>query len=125
VTYGDDMTFQTPPWPRPHTHLSFKVRPGIDAHRPFVYLLTGSIARTATVPTGYGCHGTVTVSYWQGRQQLASRVVPVGLTTCTFRARFSFRHIQGVGARRLTVRARYFGDEWDAPSVHKATVWAG
>ena len=125
ITYGTDMTFQTPPWPRPHTRLSFEARPRIDTRRPFRYLLLGSIARSAAVPTGYGCHGTVTVSVWNGHHQMAIRTVPVGLTTCTWRAGFRFAHVKGTGARRLTVKARYFGDEWDAPSVHRATIWAG
>jgi hypothetical protein len=125
VTYGQDVSFQTPPWPRPHTRLTFHVKPRIDANRPFKYLLVGSIARTTTVPSGYGCHGTVTISIWNGSNQMAIRTVPVGLTTCTYRASFRFAHVRGVGARRLTVRARYLGDEWDAPSVHSATVWAG
>ena len=125
VTYGADMTFQTPPWPRPHTKLTFRVRPGIAAHAPYRYLLTGGIARTATVPPGYGCHGTVTISFYQGSRKLAVRTVPVGLTTCTYRASFRFAHLTGVGARKLTVKARYYGDEWDAPSSRTERVWAG
>ena len=125
VTYGADMTFQTSPWPRPHTKLSVKVRPGIDARPPFVYLVTGGIGRTATVPAGYGCHGTVTIWVYQGHRRLAAHTVPVGITTCTYRSTFRFRSIRGVGARRLTIKARYFGDMWDAPSVHQASAWAG
>jgi phosphodiesterase/alkaline phosphatase D-like protein len=125
VTYGTDMTFQTPPWPRPHSKLGFVVRPGIDARAPFVYVLTGSVGRPPQVPVGYGCHGTVTISVYLGARKLAARTVPVGLTTCTYRSVFRFAHIAGNGPRRLTVKARYVGDEWDAPSTHTARVWAG
>jgi hypothetical protein len=125
VTYGSDMTFQTPPWPRPHSRVRFTVKPRIDSRAPFVYLLTGSIGRTTTVPAGYGCHGTVTISVFQGRRNLAMHTVPVGLTTCTFRSRFRFAHIKGVGARQLRIKARYYGDMWDAPSTRTATIWAG
>jgi hypothetical protein len=125
ITYGTDMTFQTPPWPRPHTRTHFTVKPGIDSHSPYRYTLLGSISRTATVPTGYGCHGTVTLRVFDGRQQLSTKIVPAGLTTCTYRATFRFRHIQGTGARKLTIKARYYGDEWDAPSTRTGTVWAG
>lgn len=125
VTYGADMTFQTPPWPRPHSRLSFSVSPGIDARAPFVYLFVGKVSRTAQVPVAYGCHGTVTLSVYQGSHRLARHTVPVGLTTCTYRSRFRFAHVSGAGARKLTVKARYFGDMWDAPSTHTAHVWAG
>ncbi len=125
ITYGADMTFQTPPWPRPHTKLGFTIRPGIDYHRPYSYLLVGSIRRMATVPAGYGCHGTVTIRVMRGRKQLAVHTVPVGVTTCTYRSAFRFAHVQGTGARKLTVKARYFGDMWDAPSTRSATIWAG
>jgi hypothetical protein len=125
VTYGADMTFQTPPWPRPHTTLGFSVKPSVDYRAPFKYALTGLITRTSTPPAGYGCHGTVTIWVYQGHRQLAVRTVPVGSTTCTYRSSFRFAHIRGVGARKLTIKARYFGDEWDAPSVHQATAWAG
>jgi phosphodiesterase/alkaline phosphatase D-like protein len=125
VTYGADMTFQTAPWPRPHTRLSFTVRPGIASHRPYRYLLVGNIGRTANVPAGYGCHGMVTIRIYQGRRRLATRMVPVGLTTCTYRSRFHFWHLPGSGPRRLTIKARYLGDEWDAPSTRTARVWAG
>lgn len=125
ITYGTDMTFQTPPWPRPHTRVSFQVKPRIATHRPYRYTLTGSISRSGTSPLGYGCHGTVTIWFFQGHRHLASRVVPVGQTTCTYRATFRFAHIKGVGARKLIVKARYFGDEWDAPSIRTGVVWAG
>ena len=125
ITYGADMTFQTPPWPRPHTRTALKLTPRVSAHRPYRYTVNGLISRSATVPVGYGCHGTVTIWFFQGRRHLASRVVPVGLTTCTFRASFRFSHINGAGARKLIVKARYFGDEWDAPSFRTGVVWAG
>lgn len=125
ITYGADMTFQTPPWPRPHTKTSLAIKPRIDGRRPYRYTVTGSISRTATVPTGYGCHGTATIWVYQGRRRLAAKTVPVGLTTCTFRATFSFAHIRGAGARKLIVKARYFGDEWDAPSIRTGVIWAG
>jgi hypothetical protein len=125
ITYGADMTFQTPPWPRPHTKLSFIVKPTIDMHRPFAYTVLGTVARTGTAPSGYGCHGTVTLWVFRGHHQLAVRTVPIGLTTCTYRAGFVFAHVKGSGARKLTVKARYFGDEWDAPSVRTGTIWAG
>jgi hypothetical protein len=125
VTYGADMTFQTPPWPRPHTKLSFIVKPTIDMRRPFAYTVLGAVGRSGTAPAGYGCHGTVTIWVFRGRHRLAARTVPIGLTTCTYRAGFVFAHVKGSGARRLTVKARYFGDEWDAPSERTGTIWAG
>lgn len=125
ITYGADSTFQTTPWPRPHSRLAFGVRPGIDARAPFVYVLSGKVSHTAQVPVAYGCHGTVRISVYQGKRRLASHTVPVGLTTCTYRSTFRFAHVNGSGARKLTVKARYFGDMWDAPSNHSATIWAG
>ncbi len=125
VTYGADMTFQTAPWPRPHTTLSFTLRRRIDPRPPFVYLVTGRIAHALTVPAGYGCHGTVRIWVLHGRQRLALHTVPVGATTCTYRSRFRFRSIRGSGARRLVIRARYLGDVWDAPATRSAVAWAG
>ncbi|MDE3132314.1 MAG: hypothetical protein KGL16_14280 [Acidobacteriota bacterium] len=125
TTYGADVTFQTPPWPRPHTRNAIKVLPGTAARSPFVYRLSGTLTRTAQAPAGYGCHGTVTVRYFQGRRLIATRVVPVGETTCTYRAVTTFRHLKGHGYRKLTVRARYQGDVWDAPANATAVVWAG
>ena len=125
TTYGADEIFQTPPWPRPHTHARFGVRPRIAAHAPFVYVLTGNMGRTAQVPAGYGCHGTATIWYFQNGHQIAIRTAPVGLLTCTFRAVVRFRHLPGLTAQRLTVRVRYNGDVWDAPSTASQVVWAG
>ncbi|MGH2835088.1 MAG: hypothetical protein ACRDLT_05330 [Solirubrobacteraceae bacterium] len=125
ITYGADATFQTPPWPRPHTKLSFVVRPRIDARSPFVYLVLGAVTRTAPVPAGYGCHGTVTLTAYRGHHKIRSSTVPVGLTTCTYRTTFRFIHVRGRGARKLTLKARYFGDMWDAPSNRTGTMWAG
>lgn len=124
ITYGADMTFQTPPWPRPHTKLRISARTATDPSAPFVYTMTGSIAHSATVPAGYGCHGTVTIRIVDGRRTLSRHTVPVGITTCTYRSVFRFAHIKGTGSTRLTVKARYFGDEWDAPATASATVWA-
>jgi len=67
----------------------------------------------------------VTLSVYQGRRRLALHTVPVGLTTCTYRSTFRFAHISGSGARKLTVKARYLGDMWDAPSTRSMSVWAG
>jgi hypothetical protein len=124
TTYGADEAFQTPPWPRPHTKLGFTLRRTIVYRAPYVYRLTGAVTRTATVPAGYGCHGTVGIWFYQGRRQLAFHMVPIGLTTCTYRSTFRFAHIKGHGPSRLRIKARYFGDIWDAPSNHWETAWA-
>jgi hypothetical protein len=124
ITYGADMTFQTPPWPRPHTKLKISARTATDPSAPFVYTMLGTVAHSATVPTGYGCHGTVTIRVLDGSRTLSRHTVPVGSTTCTYRSVFRFAHIPGSGATKLTVKARYFGDEWDAPAVTSANIWA-
>lgn len=122
--YGADMTFQTPPWPRPHTRLGFALRHSIDYRAPYVYSLTGVVTRSATIPVGYGCHGTVGIWVYEGHRRLAFHNVPIGLTTCTYRTTFRFAHIKGRGASKLRLKARYFGDEWDAPSNRWETAWA-
>jgi hypothetical protein len=124
TTYGTDEAFQTPPWPRPHTKLGFALRHSIAHHAPFVYTLTGAVSRTATVPAGYGCHGTVGIWVYQGRHHLAFHLVPIGVTTCTYRSTFRFGHIKGRGPSKLRIKARYYGDMWDAPSVRWETAWA-
>jgi hypothetical protein len=124
ITYGADMTFQTPPWPRPHTKLRIAARTATDPSAPFVYTTLGSVTHSATVPVGYGCHGTVTIRVVQGSRTLSTHTVPVGSTTCTYRSVFRFAHITGKGATKLTVKARYVGDEWDAPATTSATIWA-
>lgn len=124
ITYGTDMTFQTPPWPRPHTKLRIAARTATDPSAPFVYTMLGTVAHTATVPQGYGCHGTVTIRVLLGRRTLSRHTVPVGVTTCTYRSVFRFAHIPGSGVTKLTVKARYFGDEWDAPATSSATIRA-
>jgi hypothetical protein len=124
ITYGTDMTFQTPPWPRPHSKLKVAARTPTDPSPQFVYTVLGSVAHTGTVPTGYGCHGTVTIRVMLGRRTLSRHTVPVGVTTCTYRSVFRFNHIPGSGRTRLSVKARYFGDEWDAPSTGSSTIWA-
>jgi hypothetical protein len=124
ITYGADMTFQTPPWPRPHTKVRIAARTPTDPSPQFVYTMLGHIAHSGTVPAGYGCHGTVTIRVMLGRRTLSRHTVPVGVTTCTYRSVFRFAHIPGRGATRLSVKARYYGDEWDAPALSSATIWA-
>jgi hypothetical protein len=124
ITYGADMTFQTTPWPRPHTKLRVAARTAIDPGAPFVYTLTGTVTHTGAVPAAYGCHGTVTLRIVLAGHTLSTHTVPVGATTCTYRSVFRFAHIKGKGATKLTVKARYFGDEWDAPATTSGTIWA-
>lgn len=125
VTYGSDMTFQTPPWPRPRTKLRIAARTPTDPRAPFVYTMLGTVAHSSTtVPTGYGCHGTVRIRIVKGRRTLSSHTVPVGVTTCTYRSVFRFAHIAGIGSTKLTVQAHYFGDTWDAPASTRATIHA-
>ena len=124
ITYGADETFQTPPWPRPHTKLRIAARTATDPSAPFVYTMLGTVAHSATVPAGYGCHGTVRIRVVDGTRTLSTHTVPVGSTTCTYRSVFRFAHITGTGATKLTVKARYIGDVWDAPATTSATIWA-
>lgn len=122
VRYGADETFQTAPWPRPHTHLYFRVRPHTSLRAPFGYLVTGRVGQGIQVPAAYGCHGTVTVRFFQGHRQLSIRIVPIGLTTCTYRSSIRLANVHGSG--RLTVRLRYNGDVWGAPSTASGSVFA-
>lgn len=124
ITYGSDMTFQTPPWPRPRTKVKIAARTATDPSAPFIYTMLGSVAHSGTVPTGYGCHGTVRIRIVDGRRTLSSHIVPVGVTTCTYRSVFRFAHISGTGSTKLKVEARYFGDTWDAPANARATIHA-
>jgi hypothetical protein len=124
VTYGTDMTFQTSPWPRPHTKVKVAARTPTDPSPQFVYTMLGSVAHTATVPSGYGCHGTVKIRVVLRGHTISSHTVPVGVTTCTYRSVFRFNHIAGSGKTKLTVKAHYYGDVWDAPQTASSTIWA-
>jgi hypothetical protein len=112
TTYGNDSTFQTAPFPRPQTRFTFKVAAQNGRH----FVAGGKISIPYTTPSSYGCQGTMRIRYYRGNQLLVTRYVPVGLS-CTYSEATRITAAP-VGAT-LTVRARYSGDLYDAPSLVK------
>jgi phosphodiesterase/alkaline phosphatase D-like protein len=112
TTYGNDATFQTAPFPRPLTHFTFAVA----AQNGRRFVAQGRISVPYTTPSSYGCQGTMRIRYYRGAHLLVTRYVPIGLS-CTYA---EATHITGAPAgASLTVRARYSGDLYDAPSLVK------
>ncbi len=123
VSYGADVSFTTLPWPRPHTGLSWTITPHRAAGSPTRFSVRGHLRLSGPFPTSLACHGRVTVSYYDGSREIASSRAPIS-RSCTYAAstrigRLPQKHV------RLTVRLRYGGDTWAAPSNGRASVRIG
>jgi len=123
TTYGADQSFQTIPWPRPHTSLSFKITSPKAKKAPFSFTVSGTISHLVSTPTLLACHGTVTIRYYDGKREVASHQSAVD-ATCAYGATTRISHL--ARGTRLTVRQSYAGDTYQAPSsTTQNTVTAG
>ncbi len=121
TTYGADVTFATLPWPRAHTSMTAAVSPHSAKKGPASFTVRGRIGLAYTTPAALGCRGTVAISYYDGRRQLARADVAVA-PTCAYSARTRIgRSVKG----RLTIKVRYGGDEYQAPATKQASVKVG
>jgi len=135
TTYGADAVFATLPWPRPHSTLSYSVTPRTDSKAPYEYTVRGHLVHAATIPAALACHGTVTIRYYDGTRELASRTATV-VPTCTYSASVRIGRLPATAKRPLvlakpvathiTIRQHYNGDTYQAPSTTlSSTVSAG
>lgn len=120
TTTGADVTFATLPWPRPHTSLSFAVSPRSATTAPPTFTARGHIGLAYTTSAALGCHGTVTINYYRGSTKVASARAAVN-ASCAYRARTRIRGL-GHDRTRLTVKLRFNGDDYAAPSSTRTTV---
>lgn len=121
TSFGADAVFQTLPWPRPRTHLTYRIRPRVTSNRPPIFNVSGHVIRPNVTTLTPGCRGSVRVRYYYGRRLLLTRYAPVA-ATCTYSIRIR------VGGRlprraRLKVALRYGGGPYGSASpVRTATV---
>lgn len=120
TTDGADVTFATLPWPRPHTSLRFAVSPRSAKKSSPRFTARGHIGLAYTTSAALGCHGSVTIGYYRGRTKVAAAKAAVN-ASCAYRASTRIRHL-GSGRVRLTVKLRYNGDDYAAPSSTRTTV---
>jgi hypothetical protein len=120
TSVGADVTFATLPWPRPHTSLSFAVSPRSVKKAPAKFTARGHIGLAYTTAASLGCHGTVAIGYYRGRTKVAGAKAAIG-ASCAYSASTRIRSL-GKGRVRLTVKLRYDGDTYAAPSSTRQTV---
>ena len=123
VSYGADVAFTTLPWPRPHTGLSWQIRPSSVGRVPATFTLRGHLRLSGSISPSLACHGRVTISYYDGSRRVAMSRAPLS-SSCTYGARtrigrLAQRHV------RLTVKLRYGGDTYAAPSNGQSSVRVG
>ncbi|HEX3802412.1 MAG TPA: hypothetical protein VHV75_06200 [Solirubrobacteraceae bacterium] len=121
ITYGTDVAFGTFPWPRPHTSLKLAVSPRSAKKTPASFTARGQIGLAYTTPAALGCKGTVTITYYAGKRQLATARAAVA-SNCAYSAR---TRIGRTAKGQLTVKARYGGDTYQAPATKRAVVKVG
>jgi hypothetical protein len=121
TTYGNDMTFETLPWPRRHTALVLGLQWHSAGFRAVRVSAKGNIGLSARTAATVGCQGTVTVKYYSGKHRLATRKVLVG-PRCGFRASARIRFHD---AMRLRVKASFSGNAYQAPVNRFAQVKLG
>jgi hypothetical protein len=129
VTYGADETFETYPWPRPHTTSTLTVTPSHAAKAPFVFDLKGTISRPTLMPAARICSGTAKVSYYAGSRLLTSSTVTVG-ATCGYGATTKIGSLprsilKPHHTARITVRVAFHGALYQAPSTVQKVVTVG
>jgi hypothetical protein len=119
TTTSADVTFETLPWPRPHTRLSFAVSPRSAKKGSTTFVAHGHIGLAYTTSAALGCHGTVTINYYQGSTKMASARAAVN-ASCAYRASTRLRGL-GNSRTRITVKLRFNGDAYAAPSSTRTT----
>ena len=123
VSYGAEVVFTTLPWPRPHTGLSWNISPSSAGRAPATFKVNGHLRLSGSISPSLACHGRVTISYYDGSQRVGMSRAPLS-SSCTYGARtrigrLTQRHV------RLTVKLRYGGDTYAAPSNGQASVRIG
>jgi hypothetical protein len=121
TTYGNDMTFETLPWPRRHTALVLGLRHRGAGRHAVKLTASGKIGLASTTLTSLGCNGTVTIRYYAGSHKLATRKVLVG-PRCGYSASAQIRYR---GVTRLRVKARFDGNTYQAPVNRVAQLKLG
>ncbi len=115
---GADATFMTLPRHRPVPRIRATVKPGHDAHKPFVFTTSGSIQGPNWIPAAYDCRGNVTVRFLLGRRPIGSTLLPLQ-PNCKFAGQTVFNHLPHNGHLprpvRLTVVVRYAGNGYLTP----------
>jgi hypothetical protein len=119
TSYGHDVTFMTPPWPRLHTQLSLVVRPLTKPARNFL-AVSGRIRLPRGTPASLGCSGAVTVSYYADGRQLRTGSAAIA-PNCSYGTVTRIRYPAGTF---VTVRARYRGDAYLAPTALRSALVA-
>lgn len=122
TSYGNDVTFQTLPWPRRHTALSFAVASHMAGRARVRVITRGRIGLPAATLPSVGCSGTVSVRYYLGPHRLATSRALVG-PRCGYSAGTRIR--DGQGRLRVTVRVSYSGDIDQAPVNRSRAVTIG
>jgi hypothetical protein len=91
TSFGADSTFMTYPTHRPYALVHARTRPKTAARRPYVLTTTGSI-NPASIPAQWGCHGNVTIRFFDGRRQVRFTLAGVQ-PNCTFGAQTVFQNL--------------------------------
>ncbi len=123
VSYGADASFTTLPWPRPHTGLSWAITPHSAGHSPAKFTVKGHLRLSGTTSPALACHGRVTISYYDGHSVVASSRAQVS-PSCTYAATTRIGHLSQKHVR-LTVKLRFGGDTYAAPSNGLTSVRIG
>ena len=123
VSYGADAAFTTLPWPRPHTGLSWAISPSSAGRTPATFTVKGHLRLSGSISRSLACHGGVTISYYAGSRRIASSRASVS-SSCAYRAT---TRIGRLTQRRtnLTVKLRFGGDAYAAPSNGRTSVRIG
>jgi phosphodiesterase/alkaline phosphatase D-like protein len=115
---GADGTFMTLPRHRPVPSIRATVKPGHDAHKPFVFATSGSIKGPNWIPAAYDCRGNVNVKFLLGGRRIGSTLLPVQ-PDCKFSGQTVFNHLPHNGHLprpvSLTVIVRYAGNGYLTP----------
>jgi hypothetical protein len=121
TTYGNDMTFETLPWPRRHTALVLGLRHRGTGRRTVRLTASGEIGLASATTTALGCNGTVTIRYYAGSHRLATRRALVG-PHCGYSASAQIRYH---GVMRVRVKASFSGNIYQAPVNRAAQLKLG
>jgi hypothetical protein len=123
TTYGADVAFGTLPWPRPHTSLKATVSPRSVKRAPARFTVRGQVGLAYTTPAALGCKGIVTISYYNGKHRLSSTKVALA-PNCAYNSSTRV-HGVGKGRKQITVKLRFGGNTYVAPSTKQTTVTVG
>ncbi len=121
TTYGNDMMFETLPWPRRHTVLILGLRHRAAGRHVVRLTASGTVRLAAATTTALGCNGTVTIRYSSGSHRLATRKALVG-PQCGYSTSARIRYS---GLMRVRVKASFSGNTYQAPVNRFARVKLG